>query len=68
MFVLINTFTNDSIISRHRTVRAATLALHRVSRSLPDGSYLPMAIRHDNGDSLSGAEYDEMCDVDPYNR
>ena len=67
MYELINTFTNDTVISRHRTIRAAVLACHKLGKSLGSGSYLPTEIRHADGSPLTDREYDEMCNVDPYN-
>jgi hypothetical protein len=65
MYRLVNTFI-DETISRHRTLRAAAIARFKVGRNLTGGSYIPTDVCHDDGSPLTEDEYDELCDVDPY--
>jgi len=66
MYRLMNTFINDTI-SRHRTLRAAVIAQSKAGRHLVGtGSYISTDIVHDDGSALTEAEYDEMCNIDPY--
>lgn len=66
MYLLINTFQSNRVVSRHRTQEAACRASWRYQRAIRlangESSYMPTAIEATDGDVLDEAHTCEWCD------
>lgn len=64
MYLLVNTFTNDDVISRHRSLVAAVCADRKLQKQVKkangSSSYLPTVIRNDDGTPVSPEDFDDV--------
>ena len=66
MYVLVNTFNGDSVISRHRTIDAVAMANHRIQRRCTNGSYVPTGIRQEVKDEKGNVSLARVSEEDGY--